>query len=132
MDLPEDSLQYKHSLVIAKRFDNFWKRYRLAIIIYYLIKGPVLLFGKKHFWDDRRMVYSIILVSLSVLPVNIINSVVYILVNLLTCCCHSSLQFKVLGNLYIIFLVISSLQDHRILCYQLPLPALHPQCQTLF
>lgn len=104
-DFIEGGLPFKHSLIIARRFSNFWTRYRIAVIIFYLIKGPVLLFEKKRMWDDLRMFYSLIAVSLSALTVSIGNWLVYFLMNLFTMCCNPSLQFKVLGHLYIICLV---------------------------
>lgn len=109
MDLREGSLQFKHALIISKRFSSFWEGYRRAITIFYLIKGPVLLFTTKDHWDDPRYFYSVCAVSLSMLSADIFNLVIRLLTLLMTscCCCRESTQSKVMGHLYPLSVVMT-------------------------
>ena len=105
MDLKEGKLKFKHSLMISKRFSSFWEGYRRAVILFYLIKGPVFLFSTKDQWKDTSYLYSVCAVSLSVLTVDILNLAIYLLIFLLTCCFSEKCRFSVLGLIHIIGVV---------------------------
>lgn len=107
MDLNEGRLPFKHSLMISKRFSSFWEAYRKAIILFFLIKGPVLLFNSKDLWNDQRYFYSVCAVSLSVLTADIVNLLLFCLGLLLTCCCRESGQMRLMGHLHILTVVLA-------------------------
>lgn len=107
MDLREGSLQFKHALIISKRFSSFWEGYRRAITIFYLIKGPVLLFTTRDHWDDPRYFYSVCAISLSMLSADIVNLLIHLLTLLMTSCCRESFQSKVMGHLYPLSVVMT-------------------------
>lgn len=105
MDPKEGKLKFKHSLMISKRFSAFWEGYRKAVIIFYLIKGPVFLFSSKDFWSDDTFFYSVCAVTMSVLTSDLLNILIYLLIFLMTCCCSEKFRFRVLGHIYIVGLV---------------------------
>lgn len=107
MDMKEGKLRFKHSLMISQRFSAFWEGYRKAVILFYLIKGPVFLFTNRDFWADDSFFYSVCAVSLSVLTVDLVNVAIYLLIFILTCCCSERCRFRILGHIYIVGMVIA-------------------------
>jgi hypothetical protein len=101
----EGELQFKHSLIISQRFSAFWQGYRRAVVLFYLIKGPVFLFSNKDFWKDDWFFYTTCAVSLSLLSVDILNMVMYLFVLMLTCCFSEKARFQALGLIYLLGLV---------------------------
>lgn len=105
MDSKESKLKFKHSLMISQKFSSFWEGYRRAVILFYLIKGPVFLFSTKDQWKDQSYFNSVCAVSMSVLTADILNVVIYLLLFILTCCCSEKCRFRMLGHIYIIGMV---------------------------
>lgn len=108
MDPREGKLKFKHSLMISKKFSTFWGGYRRAVILFYLIKGPVFLFSTKDKWADDSFFYSVCAVSLSVLTADLLNLLIYLLIFLATCCCSENFRFRLLGHIYIVGFVGSA------------------------
>ena len=107
MNLIESRLKFKHSLMISQKFSSFWQGYRRAVIIFYLIKGLVFLFSNRQSWDDASFFYSTLAISMSVLSADVLNVSIYVLIFVLTCCCGEKLQFRMLGHIFIICMVVS-------------------------
>lgn len=97
------------SLVIARKFNTFWDGYQLALILYFMIRGPLLLYDNEQLArHDRNFLYSVGFITVSLITSLVVSATVSIVLCLLSIPCGEKIRDKLFGAAHDLSMVVYS------------------------
>lgn len=111
MDSSSSRNRHKHRLVIQKRFTAFWRLYRVAVVLFYLYRGPLQLYQTQPRWKNNlRSPYflTVAAMCLSLVWATLVRIVLVVLFTVLTACLPRRFAGKVFVCVHLLSEVLHS------------------------
>ena len=106
MDIDSMRKSFLDSLNISRKFQNFWVGYKLALVVFFLIKGFCVVYDRQAtLLADREELVSVCVVGLNFILAFFFKMLVSLFMCLFSLPCGEQIRDQALGLAYIISLV---------------------------